>query len=178
MRNDPWTLGGLVLLALLSVGVVQLYRSAPQSVAEARDRTVLAARPDAFSPRMARAEEWLRVAQAAGPAEDSLAFSAYEAAVGEAVRASEAAGDEERRGRARELWARAVLGWADRLRVAGTGVGVRPDDDATLRRALRMVDQVLSSTPSDATARRAAALRARIERQLRVGPLEWLPSPR
>lgn len=178
MRHDPWTVGGLLLLVLLSLGVVQLYRAAPQSVAEARDRTVLAARPDAFTPRLARAEAWLREAEAAAPADDSLAVAAYGEAVAEAVRASEAADDEARRALARDVWARAVLGWADRLRVAGTGVGVRPDDEPTLRRALAMVEQVLASDPPPPTRERAAALRQRIERQLRVGPLEWLPLPR
>ena len=34
--RDPWVIGGLLLLALLSVGAVMVYRSAPQTLAEAR----------------------------------------------------------------------------------------------------------------------------------------------
>lgn len=178
MRNDPWTAAGIALLMLLSAGVVQLYRSAPQSAAQARTGMMVAAMPNRFEPRLARAEERLRAAEATPAGDDSVAIVAFREAAVEAARATEAASDDAERTRAREVWATAVLGWADRVRVLGTGRGIRPDDDSLLQQALRLADQVIASRAGPPARQRAQALRETIRRQLRVGPLEWLPAPR
>ena len=169
MRNDPWALAGLALLALLTLGVVALYRAAPQSLEQARTGALVAARPDAFDPRLARAEERLRGAgEAADRGEDSVAVGAYAEAAEHAAAARAAT----------EVWAGALLGWAEVLRRRGTGQGIRPDDEATLREALALVDRVLAGSPSPGLRGRAEAARDEIRRQLRIGPLEWLPLPR
>ncbi len=173
---DPWVAGGVGLLLLLSAGVVALYRSAPQSAAEVRTGTLLAARPSAFGPHLARAEERLRTAAAAP--DDSAAIAALTEAAESAWRARELAADSSEVGRATTVWATALLDWADRLRAAGTGEGLRSDDDPLLRQALVLVERVRSIPLPPQLGQHAASLREEIERQLRLGPLEWLPRRR
>lgn len=173
LTRDPWLTAGLALLAALSVAVVLLYRSAPQSVREARTQTWLAARPGAFEPNLARAEERLRAAAAAP--DDSAAVEALSGAAELAWRARELAADSAQLDRATGVWARAMLDWAERLRVAGTGAGLRSDDEPLLQRALALVASARAVPLPPPLAARAAALEDRIRRQLRLGPLEWLP---
>lgn len=179
VRSDPWTLAGLLLLALLSAGVVAVYRSAPQSVAQAGARALLAARPDAYTPRMAEAQRWLReAARQAGQGRDSAAVAAYGRVVEEAERAAAVAETPGERAAAVDLWAAGLLGWAERVRAAAAGAGPRPDDREGLQRALALTERALAAALSPPTRARAEALRDRIRRELRVGPLEWLPLPR
>lgn len=171
--TDPWTAAGLALLALLTVGTAALYRVAPQSVAQVRTRAWVAARPNAYEPRMSRARD--RLQAAAEATSDSAAASAFASAAENAWRARGVAEGEAEAEAATALWAQALLGWAERLREAGTGTGLRPDDEETLRQALSLVERVRSVPTPPAVTREAESLHDRIRRQLRVGPLEWLP---
>lgn len=175
-RFDPWTVAGLVLLALLTLGAIQLYRSAPRTLAEARTGSWVAAAPKAASANLARARERLdRALEAAAAGNDSAAVAFDSAAAEHAWTAAAAASDATMREEAEELWAAATLHRADRLRILGTGTGLSPDDNATLRRALDLVLRVDSLSSLPQARARADTLRATIERQLRPGPLEWLP---
>lgn len=176
MRHDPWVVAGLVALTALSAGVVGLYRSAPQSVEQVRTRTWLAARPDAYAPNLARARESLRRAEST--AVDSVAAAEYAAAAEHAWRARGLAATPQEAGDATGAWGEALLGWAERLRTAGTGTGLRSDENETLRQALALVNRVLAVQTPPPVRARAEALRDQLERQLRPGPLEWLPLPR
>lgn len=177
--RDPWVVGGVALLGLLSVLVVLLYRSAPQSVAEASTQTWLAARPDAVAPHLARARERLEFARAQVAAgRDSLAITADSAAAESAWRARVLAEEPAQLAEATELWAEATLAWAAILQRQGTGVGLRLDDNETLRRALALVERVLTEELSSVQRANARTLRDEITRQLRPGPLEWLPQRR
>ena len=179
VERDPWTLGGLALLAVLSVAVLLLYRSAPQSVSEASAESWLAARPNAVAPHLARARERLAYAGAQLAAgNDSLAIAADSVAAESAWRARSLAGDAERRAEATTLWGEALLAWAEILRRQGTGAGLRPDDNDRLRRSLALVGQALSVPLPDTLRARAETLRAAIDQELRLGPLEWLPQRR
>lgn len=174
--RDPWVAGGVALLTLLSAGVVLLYRGAPQSVAEARSRGWVAVSPDAYTPRVNRAEERLRAAEGAlARGDTAAALAAYEAAAGEALTAAEHAPGEAERGAAAELWARAVLGRAALMLEAAGAPWWRPDDDELLRAALAAVERVAASPATPATRARAEELAGAIRRKLRPGPLEWLP---
>lgn len=169
-------LGGLGLLLVLSLGVVQVYRSAPQSLAEASTRSLVAARPDAFTPNLRRAEERLQAAAAAREmGSDSAANAAYAMAAEHAWRARDAAPDEAAIAAATELWAEAMLQRAQLLQEAGTGRGLRRDDNAILRDALTLAEQVLTVPTGPETRERAEEVQAAITRQLRFGPLQWLP---
>lgn len=175
--RDPWTLGGLVLLGLLTLLAVLLYRSAPQSAAEAGAESWLAARPNAVAPHLARARERLEYAAAqAAAGNDSAAVAADSVAAESAWRARELTTDAAQRAEATTLWADAMLASAEILRRGGTGAGLRPDDNDLLRRALARVERVLAVTGAHRA--RAEALRDQLTRQLRTGPLEWLPVPR
>lgn len=178
--RDPWVLGGLALLALLSLGAILLYRSAPQSLEEARTRTWVAAQPDAFSPQLRRAEERLRAAADAREAgSDSAAVVALAAAAEHARAARDLAREDTvRTAAATEVWAEAMLQRAELLLQLGTGRGLRRDDNATLSEALSLTEQVLAVPVRPATRERAEELRTAIARRLRFGPLEWLPLPR
>lgn len=168
-----------VLLLLGTLGAIWLYVAAPQSVAEARGRMWTAARPDAFVPRLSLARERLSAAVAADSAgRDSVALRAYGEAADAAWRGAALAPDSAARAGAADLWASAMLGAAELMRRQGTGAGLAPDDNARLRQAAAVVDRVLAVRVSVAAAQRAEALRGRIERQLRPGPLEWLPPSR
>lgn len=177
--RDLWTIGGLALLGVLTALVLLLYRSAPQSVSEASTESWLAARPNAVAPHLARARERLAYAgsqRAVG--NDSLALVADSVAAESAWRARSLADGQEQRAEATALWGEAVLAWAEILRVQGTGAGLRPDDDATLRRAGALVDGTLAVDLAPPLRARADSVRAEIDRQLRLGPLEWLPQRR
>ena len=178
-RIDPWVAGGLLLLGVLSIGTVQLYRTAPQSVGEARVRTLAAARPSAFTPRIERAEQRFEAAaRAATTGSDSVAAAAFEEAAEQAWAARDLAETIGDRQRATELWGRAMLARATLLQEAGTGRGLRRDDNELLRQALAMVEQVLANQTSPALRERAEERQEALERKLRPRPLEWLPLPR
>lgn len=175
--RDPWVVGGLALLAILSIGAVLLYRSAPQSVEQARTSVWASVQSDGYAPQIARARERLRSARAAMEAErDSVALEAYDDAGRHAAAALKLA-DGDAQGRdAAALWAAASLESAELLLRIGTGQGLRPDDDEVLQQALERTQQVVAAPVDSAVQRQASELRERIERQLRPGPLEWLPS--
>jgi hypothetical protein len=173
---DPWVRSGLALLAALSVLTVLLYRNAPATVEEARATLWASARPDAVGPQLASAREGLeRARRAADAGRDSLALLAYDEAARRAAAAWELASDDSEAAPAVALWAEAALGSAEVLLRAGTGRGLRPDDEDPLRAALERARQVIAAPVDSITRARAADLGRRIERQLRPGPLEWLP---
>ena len=174
--RDPWVIAGLLLLGALTLAAILLYRSAPATLAEARTESWLAARPNAVGANLARARERLDAAsREAALANDSLAAAFDSVAAEHAWRAASLASEAGQRREALALWSEAMLHRAEMLRVMGTGAGFRADDDPTLRRALDLVVRVDSISPFPAARARADSLRAEIERQLRVGPLEWLP---
>jgi hypothetical protein len=169
-------MGGLVLLAALTLGVLLLYRGAPQSLAEARSRSWVAVRPDAYGPRIARANERLRTASAALQAGDTAtALQAYATAAGEAWTAREHTEKEEERRAAGDLWGRIVLDRAELMLRAADTPWWRRDDDGLLREALASVERVAAGPASPATRARAEGLAQALRRKLRPGPLEWLP---
>lgn len=175
-HRDPWAVGGTVLLAVLSAVVIVLYRSAPQSVAEARTGLAVAARPDAFGPRLARAEQELAAALDAREAgADSAAALGFAAATRHGWAARRLASDRAERREATAIWAQAMLELAELMRAAGSESWWRGDDEEELRRALELVHRVLAVSTVPATRRRAAELRDRIQDELRPGPLEDLP---
>lgn len=175
-RRDPWVIGGLALLALLSLAAVALYRSAPQSLAEARTESWVAARPDAYGANLSRARALLAEAdRLASAGRDSAAVAADSLAAVHAARARDAADSGEETAEASAVWAQAQLEGAERLRVAGTGTGLRPDDNDLLRRALARVEPVIAAGVGAPWRARALELQATLQRQLRTGPLEWLP---
>ena len=177
--RDPWVVGGLLLLGLLSLGAIQLYRSAPQTLADAGTRGLIAVRPSSFRPRMSRAEERLRVAQAAeAVGEDSAAVAGFEGAAEQAWAARGFADTSADTVAALQVWSRAMLGRAQVLLRTGVGPWWRRDDDERLRDALASVQGVESGAPDPEVRRQAALLRGEIERRLRPGPLEWLPGRR
>lgn len=174
--RDPCVLGGLLLLAALTVAALFVYRSAPRTLAEARTGSWLAARPNAFGANLARGQERYEAAlREASAGNDSLAAVFDSVAAEHAWRAAGVTDEAGERREALRLWSQAVLHRADRLRVLGTGAGFRPDDDPVLRKALTLVQQVDSLSPFPGARARADTLRLEIERQLRPGPLEWLP---
>lgn len=174
--RDAWVIGGLVLLALLTLGSVLLYRSAPQSVAEARSRSWVAVRPSAFAPRYARAGERARAAAAALAAGDTAtAVREYSVAAVEAEQARSLAVSDGERAAAAEMWAAALLDRAGLMLGAASSPWWRPDDEPVLREALASVERVRAAPVSPATRARAETLAESLRRQLRPGPLEWLP---
>lgn len=174
--RDPWVAGGLVLLVALTGLTAALYRGQPQSAAEVRTGAALVARPDAFGPRRDRAATLLDAAARDTVAgRDSVAETTFVEAAAQAARAAESAGSEAQTAEAAALWGRAMLGRAEVLRRRGTGTGIRPDDNDVLRRALAVTDSAAAAPLPPNVAAEAAALRERLARQLRPGPLEWLP---
>lgn len=168
--------GGLALLAVLTLGAVAVYSSEPRTLAEASTESWLAARPNAYGANLARARErFERAREAAASGRDSAAAALDSAAAERAMHAARITSDPTEQRQALQLWAAATLHHADILRIAGTGLGLRPDDEATLRRALALVLSVDSISPDPETRARADSLRLQLERQLRIGPLEWLP---
>ena len=174
--RDPWILGGLLLLALLTIAAVLVYRSAPRTLAEARTGSWLAASPNAYGANLARARERYEAAlREAAAGNDSLAAATDSVAAEHAWRAAGLATEADDRREALRLWSQATLHRSDRLRIRGTGAGFRPDDNALLQQALELVQRVDSLSPFPGARARADTLRAEIQRQLRPGPLEWLP---
>jgi hypothetical protein len=174
--SDPWVAGGLILLSFLTVGTVLLYRSAPQSVAEARSRGWVAVRPSAFQPRIARAGERARAAVAAAAAGDTLgAVREYAAAAAEAWTARGLASAEAERATATELWAGLTLDRAGLMLRSASAPWWRGDNDPMLREALASAKRVTAVPTTAATRQRAATLAGEIQRKLQPGPLEWIP---
>jgi hypothetical protein len=174
--RDPWVLPGLALLAVLTVAVVLLYRGAPQSAAEVGGRTWVALAPDAFTPRVSRARERVQAALRAAAAGDTAgAIARFAEAEAEAWTARENAGDSAQAATATELWGGATLDRAELMLRAGAAPWYRGDNTQLLREALAAVQRVQGVPTSVATRTRAGAVAARIERQLRPGPLEWIP---
>ena len=174
--RDPVVIGGLVLLALLSIGAFLVYRAAPRTLAEAGTGSWLAARPNAAGANLARGRERLeRAAQEAAAGNDSAAAEIDSVAAVHGWRAATLASTAAEQREAIDLWAQAMLHRAEMLRLMGTGAGLRPDHDPTLRRALALVMRVDSISPDRRTRARADSMRLVLERQLRPGLLEWLP---
>ena len=174
--RDPVVIGGLVLLALLSIGAFLVYRAAPRTLAEAGTGSWLAARPNAAGANLARGRERLeRAAQEAAAGNDSAAAEIDSVAAVHGWRAATLASTAAEQREAIDLWAQAMLHRAEMLRLMGTGAGLRPDHDPTLRRALALVMRVDSISPDRRTRARADSIRLVLERQLRPGLLEWLP---
>jgi len=174
--RDPWVRPGLALLAALTLVVALLYRGAPQSAAEVGGRTWVAIAPDAFTPRVARARERVQAALRAAAAGDTAgAIARYAEAESEAMIARQNAGDSTQAATATELWASATLDRAELMLRAGAAPWYRGDDQQLLKEAQAAVQRVLTVPLAPATRTRAAAVAARIERQLRPGPLEWIP---
>lgn len=174
--RDPMIAGGLALLAILSVLAMLLYRSAPATVEEARTRAWSSVQPEAFAPQISHARERLDAARVAAEAgSDSAALAAYDEAIQVGGTAWELAGADDQTAAATAVWAAATLESAEVLLRIGTGAALRADDNELLREALRRVEEVIASPVVAAVQERAVELRTRIERQLRPGPLEWLP---
>lgn len=174
--RDPWVGGGLALLALLTVGTVLLYRGEPQSVAEARTGAMVAVRPSAFTPRIARAQELARAADAASLSGDTVgAMREYAAAAEQAWAARGFAETPTDTSTATELWADAVLDRSALMLGSASAPWWRRDDDAALQDALAQVERVVAVPTSPAARQRAQALAEAIRAKLRPGPLEWLP---
>ena len=139
-------------------------------------RAWVALAPDAYTPRIARARERVKAGQDAAAAGDTAAAIArYAEAEEEALSARERAGTPQRAGEAAELWAGIALDRAGLMLGAGATPWYRGDDDQMLQDARTIVQRVTAAPVSAPTKQRAQALDARIQRQLRTGPLEWLP---
>jgi hypothetical protein len=174
--RDPGVIPGLVLLAALTAGAVFLYARAPQSAAEVRSAAWVSVAPDAYTPRVARARERLSAALRARAAGDTAgALARYAEAEEEVLSARERAGDPARAAEAVEMWAGIALDRAELLLTSGARPWYRGDDDQRLNEALAAVGRVRAAPVSPPTKQRADAMAARIERELRTGPLEWLP---
>jgi hypothetical protein len=174
--RDPFVVPGLVLLGVLTVLAAVLYRAAPQSAAEVGSAAVVAVRPDAFTPRVSRARERVDAAQRARATGDtSGAIARYAEAGEEALSARERAADSTQVRTATELWANVVLDRAELMAASGARPWYRADDTQVLNEALAALQPLRQVPLAPATQRRAAELDARIRRQLRTGPLEWLP---
>ena len=174
--RDPWVLPGLALLFVLSLLVLDLYANAPQSASEVGGRAWVALAPDAYTPRVARARERVKAGQdAAARGDTAAAIARFAEAEEEALGARERAGTRERAAEAAELWAGIALDRAGLMLAAGATPWYRGDDNQMLRDAAAVVQQVRAAPVSAPTRQRADELAARIERQLRAGPLEWLP---
>jgi hypothetical protein len=174
--RDPWVIPGLALLAVLSVVAVLVYRSAPQTAAEVRTGTWVAVSPDAYTPRVTRARERVQAAlRAVASGDTAAAIARYAEAEAEAWTARERAADPAQSAAAAELWATATLDRADLMLAAGAAPWYRGDNTQLLNEARATVARVRSVPTAAPTRARADALAARIERQLRPGPLEWIP---
>jgi hypothetical protein len=174
--RDPWVLPGLALLLAATVLAVLLYRAAPQSAAEVRSSALVAVAPDAFTPHLSRARERLNAAQRARAGGDTAgAIARLAEGEEEALAARQRATDSTQTRTATELWANVVLDRAELMLASGAGPWYRMDNDAVLKEALTAVNRAQQAPLAPATRARAAALDERIRRQLRPGPLEWLP---
>lgn len=174
--RDPWVIPGLALLAVLTVLVVLLYASQPQSAAEVGGRALVVLAPDAYTPRISRARERVKAAlDAAARGDTAAAIARYAEAEEEALTARERAGTPERTAEATELWAGIALDRAGMMLSSGATPWYRGDNNQLLRDALAVVQRVRTAPVSAPAKQRAEALAQRIERQLRPGPLEWVP---
>ena len=174
--RDRWVLPGLAALVVLTLLAVYVYASQPQSASEVGGRAWVAVAPDAYTPRIARARERLKAGQDAAAAGDTAAAIArYAEAEEEALSARERAGTPERASEAAELWAGVALDRAGLMLGAGATPWYRGDNDQMLRDARAIVQRVRAAPVSAPAKQRAKALEGRIQRQLRTGPLEWLP---
>jgi len=174
--RDPWVIPGLAALVVLTGLAVYLYGSQPQTASEVGGRAWVALAPDAYTPRIARARERVKAGQDAAAAGDTAAAMArYAEAEEEALSARERAGTPERAAEAAELWAGIALDRAGLMLGAGATPWYRGDNDQLLQDARAIVQRVVAAPVSAPTKQRAQALDARIERQLRPGPLEWIP---
>jgi len=169
-------LPGLALLLVGTVFAVLLYRAAPQSAAEVRSSALVAVAPDAFTPHLARARERVNAAQRARAAGDTAgAIARLAEGEQEALAARQRASDSTQTRTSTELWANVVLDRAELMLSSGAGPWYRMDNDQVLKEALAAVTRAQEAPLAPATKQRAAALDERIRRQLRPGPLEWLP---
>lgn len=176
--RDPWVVGGVTLLFALTFVALQLYRNAPQTLADAGTRGLIAVRPSAFGPRLARAEERLATAQTAeATGQDSVAITGFEAAAEQAVAARGFAETPADSAAALGVWSRAMLARAGILLRTGVGPWWRRDDNQRLGDALASVQAVQAAPVAAPVRARADSLTTEIERRLRPGPLEWLPRP-
>lgn len=174
--RDPWVIPGLVLLALLSILAVFLYAGQPQSAGEVGGRAWVALAPDAYTPRISRARERVKAGlDAAARGDTASAIARYAEAEEEALTARERAGTPERTAEATELWAGIALDRAGLMLGSGATPWYRGDNNQMLRDARAVVQRVQSAPVAAPTKQRANALAGRIERQLRPGPLEWVP---
>ena len=174
--RERWVLPGLVLLLVGTVLAVLLYRAAPQSAAEVRTGALVAVAPDAFTPHLARARERLDASQRARAAGDTAgAIARLAEGEEEALAARQRASDSTQVRMATDLWANVVLDRAELMLASGAGPWYQMDNDQVLKEALTAVNRAQEAPLSPATKTRAAALDERIRRQLRPGPLEWLP---
>jgi hypothetical protein len=174
--RDPWVLPGLALLAVLTALALFLYAGQPQSPGEVGGRAWVALAPDAYTPRISRARERVKAGlDAAARGDTAAAIARYAEAEEEALTARERAGTPERTAEATELWAGIALDRAGLMLGAGATPWYRGDNEQMLRDASAVVQRVRAAPVSAPTKQRAEALAARIERQLRPGPLEWVP---
>ncbi|HYW06934.1 MAG TPA: hypothetical protein VE913_08260, partial [Longimicrobium sp.] len=174
--RDRWVIPGLALLAVLSVVAILVYRSAPQTAAEVGAGTWVAVSPDAYTPRVTRARERIQAAiRAVASGDTAGAIARFAEAEAEAWTARERAGDPAQLAGATELWATSTLDRAELMLAAGAAPWYRGDNKQLLAEAGGTVARVRSVPTAAPTRARADALAARIERQLRPGPLEWIP---
>lgn len=174
--RDPWVRPGLALLAVATVLAVLLYRAAPQSAAEVSTGALVAVAPDAFTPHLSRARERVDAAQRARAAGDTAgAIARLAEGEEEALAARQRASDTTQTRTATELWAGMVLDRAELMLASGARPWYQADNDQVLTEALAAVRRAQEAPLSPATRARAAALDEKIRRQLRPGPLEWLP---
>ncbi|HYH81884.1 MAG TPA: hypothetical protein VEX86_18900 [Longimicrobium sp.] len=174
--RDAWVLPGLAALAVGTVFAIVLYRAAPQSAGEVRSAAMVAVAPDAFTPRVSRARERISAAQRARAAGDTAgAIARYAEAEEEALTARQHTADTTQTRTATELWATIVLDRAELMLASGAGPWYRADNNHVLAEALAAVKRVQAVPLTPATRARAAAVAERLERQMRPGPLEWIP---
>jgi cell division septum initiation protein DivIVA len=133
--------------------------------------------PDAYTPRISRARERVKAAlDAAAAGDTAAAIARYAEAEEEALEArNRAADDTARVAEATEFWAGIALDRAGLMLAGGATPWYRGDNDQMLTDALAIAQRVRAAPVSPPTRQRADELNARIERQLRTGPLEWLP---
>ncbi len=174
--RDPWVIPGLVALAALTVFAVLVYAGQPQTAGEVGGRAWVALSPDAYTPRISRARERAKAGlDAAARGDTAAAIARYAEAEEEALSARERAGTPERIAEATEIWAGLALDRAGMMLAAGATPWYRGDDEQLLRDAAAIVQRVQAAPVNNITKQRAQALGERIQRQLRPGPLEWIP---
>ncbi|HEU4562135.1 MAG TPA: hypothetical protein VFS20_30180 [Longimicrobium sp.] len=174
--RDPWVVGGLAVLAVMTILAGLVYRAAPQSAREVGSAALVAVAPDAFTPRISRARERISAAQRARAAGDTAgALARYAEAEEEALTARQHTADTTQVRTATELWANAVMDRAELMLASGARPWYRADDNAVLGEALAAVRRVQAVPLAPPMRSRADDLAQRIERQMRAGPLQWIP---